>query len=90
MKTRLRVGCAIEKTEEEGVQELMQQVKRYVPDEGPPDLATDGKGAYREAMLETWGKVPEYSGRGAPPKLSQPGKGWKYLQVIKKRRGIVW
>jgi hypothetical protein len=65
----------------------MKQVRRYAPDEGPPALATDGKGAYREAMLETWGKVPEYGGRGARPKLPKPGKDWQYLQVIKKRRG---
>ncbi len=60
---------------------------RYAPDEGPPALATDGKGAYREAMLETWDKVPEYGGRGAPPKLLKPGQDWQYLQVIKKRKG---
>jgi hypothetical protein len=86
-QTRLRVGRAIEKTEEEVAQELMKQVKKYAPCEGPPAMATDGKGAYREAMLETWGKVPEYSGRGTPPKLPKPGKDWQYLQVIKKRKG---
>ncbi len=87
MKTRLRVGRAIAKTEEEVAPELMKQVKRYAPDGGPPAMSTDGKGAYRQAMLETWGKVPEYSGQGAPPKLPQPGKDWQYLQVIKKRKG---
>ncbi len=84
MKTRLRVGRAIAKTEEEVAPELMKQVKRHAPDEGPSAMSTDGKGAYRQAMLETWGKVPEYSGRGAPPKLPQPGKDWQYLQIIKK------
>src|SRR5215475_4788332 len=87
METRLRIGRAIEKTEEEVAPKLMEQVKRYAPDGGPPAMATDGKGAYREAMLEIWGTVPEYSGRGAPPKLPQPGKNWQYLQVIKKREG---
>ena len=86
-KTRLRVGRAIEKTEEEVAQELMKQVRSYAPDAGPPALATDGKGAYREAMLETWGKVPEYGGRGAPPKLPKPGEDWYYVQIIKKRKG---
>ena len=85
-KTRLRVGRSIEKTEEEVAQDLMRQVKRYAPDAAPPALVTDGKGAYREAMLDTWGKVPEYGGRGAPPKLPQPGKDWYYAQVIKKRK----
>jgi putative lipoic acid-binding regulatory protein len=83
----LRVGRAIGKSEEEIAPELMRQVKRYAPDEGPPALATDGKGAYREAMVETWGKIPVYGGRGAPPKLPKPEKDWQYLQVIKKRKG---
>jgi hypothetical protein len=65
----------------------MKQVKRYAPEAGPPAMTTDGKGAYREAMLETWGKVPEYGGRGAPPKLPQPRKDWCYAQIIKKRKG---
>src|SRR5437588_1670686 len=87
MDTRLWVGRTIAKTEEEVAPELMQQVKRYAPDEGPPAMSTDGEGDYREAMLEIWGKVPEYSGRGAPPKVPQLGKDWQYLQVIKKRKG---
>lgn len=87
MDSRLRVGHAIGKTEEEIAPELMKQVKMHAPDEGPPALSSDGKGAYREAMLETWGKVPEYGGRGAPPTLPKPGKDWQFLQVIKKRKG---
>jgi hypothetical protein len=38
-------------------------------------------------VMETWGKVPEYGGRGAPPTLPKPGKDWQCLQVIKKRKG---
>jgi len=85
MDSRLRIGCAIGKSEEEIAPELMEQVKMHAPDEGPPALSSDGKGAYPEAMLATW--VPEYGGRGAPPKLPQPGKDWQCLQVIKKRKG---
>ena len=59
----------------------------HAPDEGPSAMSSDGKGAYPKAMVETWGKVPEYGGRGAPPKLPQPGKDWQCLQVIKKRKG---
>ena len=59
MDTRLRVGRAIAKTEEEVAPQLMEQIKRHQPEEKPPALATDGKGAYREAMLCTWGTVPE-------------------------------
>ena len=87
MDTRLRVGRAIAKTEEEIAPQLMQQIKRHQPDEKPPALATDGKGAYREAMLQTWGKVPQYSGKGRPPTALKPEKDWQYLQVIKKREG---
>jgi len=87
MDTRLRVGRAIAKTEEEVAPQLMQQVKRHAPEAPPPAMSTDGKGAYREAMLQLWGTVPEYSGQGRPPTLPQPGQDWRYLQVIKKREG---
>lgn len=87
MDTRLRVGRAIAKTEEAIAPQLMEQIKRHQPDEKPPALATDGKGAYREAMLQTWGKVAQYSGKGRPPTALQPEKDWQYLQVIKQREG---
>jgi len=87
MDSRLRIGNAIGKSEEEIAPELMKQVKMHAPDEGPPALSSDGKGAYPDAMLKTWGKVPEYGGRGTPPKLPKPGKDWQCLQVIKKRKG---
>ncbi len=86
MDSRLRVGHAIGKTEEEIAPELMKQVKMHAPDEGPPAMSSDGKGAYREEMLEKWEKVSEYGGRVAPPKLPKPGKDWQFLQVIKKRK----
>jgi len=81
MDSRLRVGHATGKTEEEIAPDLMEQVKMHAPDEEPPAMSSDGKGAYREAMLETWGKVPEYGGRGAPPKLPKPGKDWQYQKA---------
>lgn len=87
MESRLRIGSAIGKSEEEIAPQLMEQVKMHEPYGGPPAIVTDGKGAYREAMLETWGKVPEYGGPGAPPKLPKPGEDWHHLQVIKKRKG---
>ncbi len=83
----MRGGRAIAKTEEEVAPQLMQQVKRHAPEAPPPALSTDGKGAYREAMLETWGTVPQYGGQGRPPTVPQPGKDWQYLQVIKRRQG---
>ncbi len=63
----------------------MAQLKdRFCPDH-PPALATDGKGAYREAMVDTWGTVPGYGGQGRPPTLKQPGADWQYVQVVKER-----
>ena len=53
MDSRLRIGSAIGKSEEEIAPELMKQVKMHASDEGPPALSSDGKGAYREARLET-------------------------------------
>ena len=53
----------------------------------PPPMATDAKGCYREALVETWGKVPERRGVGRPPTRKQPQPGWHYLQVQKIRSG---
>jgi len=57
----------------------------------PPGLVSDGWGGHREALLEVYGQVPPYQGRGRPPtqKCAQPG--WQYLQMVKRRekgRGI--
>jgi hypothetical protein len=76
MDTRLRVGRALAKTEEEVGPQLMQQIKRHAPEDPPPAMSTDGKGAYRQAMLRTWGKVPAFRGRGKPPTLPKPDKDW--------------
>ena len=43
------------------------------------------QGGIREAMLEIFRKVPEYSGKGRPPSKKRPQPGWKYLQIIKQR-----
>ena len=65
----------------------MAQLKDRGHPDAPPAMATDGKGDYREALLETWGQVPEYSGVGRPPTIKRPQKEWQYLQVIKTRSG---
>jgi hypothetical protein len=87
IESRLRIGRAIAKTEEEVAIQLMAQLKARGHSKSPPALATDGKGSYREAMLETWGQVPEYRGRGRAPTQKQPGPDWHYLQVVKERSG---
>lgn len=66
----------------------MQQIKELGHPDVPPPIATDGKGAYREAMVDTWGKVPKRkSNRGLPPEAKQPQPGWHYVQVAKRREG---
>jgi hypothetical protein len=87
MDTRLRVGRAIGKTEEQVAHDLMEQLKERGHPETPPAMATDGKGDYRTALLDTWGQVPAYQGRGRPPTCKQPQPEWQYVQVVKERSG---
>jgi hypothetical protein len=65
----------------------MRQLKERGHAEAPPPIATDGKGAYLEAMVETWGEVPPPPERGRRPVHKQPEAGWHYLQVVKHREG---
>jgi hypothetical protein len=67
----------------------MEQIKERGHPEAPPAIATDGKGAYREALVETWGKAPEPNpdGKRSAPAQKQPQPGWQYLQVVKHREG---
>lgn len=87
MDTRLRVGRAIGKTEEEVAHDLMAQLKDRGHPNAPPAIATDGKGDYRTALVDTWGHVPAYGGRGRPPTQKQPQPDWQYMQVVKERSG---
>jgi len=48
-------------------------------------LVSDGWGGHREALIEVYGEVPDYSGHGRPPSLKQPGEHWQYLQMVKQR-----
>jgi hypothetical protein len=87
MDTRLRVGRAIGKTEEQVAHDLMAQLKGRGHPDHPPAMATDGKGDYRTALVDTWGQVPPYGGRGRPPTCQQPQLDWQYVQVVKERSG---
>jgi hypothetical protein len=87
MDTRLRVGRAIGKNEAEVSLELMSQIKARGNPDTPPAMASDGNDSYPEAMLATWGKVPDYSGRGRPPTHKIPDISWKFIQVVKHRSG---
>jgi hypothetical protein len=83
--TRLRVARGIGKTETEASKEVFQTLKRRGHPIAPPPTVSDGWGGIREAMVEVYGKVPEYSGRGRPPTKKQPQDGWQYLQMVKQR-----
>ena len=84
--TRLRVARGIGKSETEATVEVFQTLKRRGHPDLPPPTVSDGYNGIREAMLEVWGKVPEYSGWGRPPTRKQPQPGWKYLQIVKQRK----
>ena len=49
----------------------MPQLKARGHPDAPPAMAADGHGSYREAMVETWGQVPEYSGRDGNRRISK-------------------
>lgn len=51
----------------------------------PPALVSDGWGGHREALVEVYGQVPPYQGRGRPPSKKQPADDWQYMQVAKQR-----
>jgi hypothetical protein len=85
-ETRLRAARAIAKSETQAAIEAFEQLKeRRGHPHSPPPLVSDGWGGYDEAMVEVWGKVPEYKGRGRPPTKKRPGAHWRYLQMVKQR-----
>lgn len=85
MDSRLRVACAIEKDETQASIGVFQILKRRGHPEGPPPTISDGWGGIDEAMIEVYGLVPEYSGRGRPPTRKKAGADWLYLQMVKQR-----
>jgi hypothetical protein len=84
-ETRLRAARGLAKNETEAAIEAFAQLKSRGHEHSPPPLVSDGWGGYDEAMVEVWGKVPEYQGRGRPPTKKKPQAGWQYLQVVKQR-----
>jgi hypothetical protein len=82
----VRAAGGIAKSETEAAIEAFEQLKeRRGHRHSPPPLVSDGWGGYDEAMVEVWGKVPEYRGRGRPPTKKQPQADWQYLQMVKQR-----
>ena len=85
-ESRLRAARGIAKSETEAAIEAFEQLKeRGGHRHSPPPLVSDGWGGYDEAMVEVWGEVPEYRGRGRPPTKKRPGADWQYLQMVKQR-----
>lgn len=85
MDTRLRAARGIAKTETEAATIVFETLKERGHPTQPPPTVSDGWGGNREAMVEVYGQVPEYQGRGRPPTCKQPMPGWQYLQVVKQR-----
>lgn len=85
MDSRLRVARGIAKNETLASIEVFKTLKRRGHPDAPPATISDGWGGIDDAMVEVYGKVPEYSGRGRPPSRKQPQPGWKYLQMVKQR-----
>ena len=84
--TRLRVGRGIGQNETVAALELWKQVKqRPAHQESPPPFISDGWGGHREALLEVYGQVPAYQGRGRPPTRKRPSPDWHYTQMVKRR-----
>lgn len=83
--SRLRVARGIAKTETLASLQVFQTLKRRGHPDEPPPLISDGWGGIDEALIEVYGLVPEYSGRGRPPTRKQARPGWQYLQMVKQR-----
>ena len=86
MDSRLRTARGIAKTETLASIEVFQTLKRRGHPDSPPPTVSDGWGGIDDAMVEVYGVVPEYKGRGRPPTQKQPQPDWQYLQVIKHRK----
>jgi hypothetical protein len=85
MDSRLRVARAIAKDETQASKGVFRILKQRGHPDGPPPTISDGWGGSDEAMVEVYGLVPEYAGRGRPPTHKKPGSDWLYLQMVKQR-----
>lgn len=85
MDSRLRVARGIAKDETRASLEVFQTLKRRGHPDGPPPTISDGWGGIDQAMIEVYGLVPEYCGRGRPPTRKQAQPEWQYLQMVKQR-----
>lgn len=85
MDTRLRAARGIAKTETQASTEVFQTLKGRGHPDAPPPTISDGWGGIDDAMVEVYGRVPAYGGRGRPPTRKRPQRGWQYVQMVKQR-----
>jgi len=85
MDSRLRVARGIAKTETDTSQEVLQTLHDRGHPDAPPSTMSDGWGGITEAMIDVYGQVPAYQGRGRPPSHKQAQADWQYLQFVKHR-----
>lgn len=85
MDSRLRAARSIGADETQASIEVFQTLKQRGHPDGPPPTISDGWGGIDDAMIDVYGLVPEYSGKGRPPMCKQPQPGWQYLQMVKQR-----
>jgi hypothetical protein len=85
MDSRLRAARGIGADETQASIEVFQTLKQRGHPNGPPPTISDGWGGIDDAMIEVYGLVPEYRGRGRPPTRKQAQPGWQYLQMVKLR-----
>jgi hypothetical protein len=85
MDSRLRAARGIGTDENQASIEVFQILKERGHPDGPPPTISDGWDGIDDAMIEVYGLVPEYSGKGRPPTRKQARPGWQYLQMVKQR-----
>ena len=85
MDSRLRVARGFGKSETDASIEVFKTLKERGHPDMPPPTVSDGWGGIDDAMVEVYGKIPEYSGRGRPPTHKQAQPGWQYMQIVKQK-----
>ncbi len=85
MDSRLRAARGIAKDETQASIEVFRTLKRRGHPHSPPPIISDGWGGIDDAMIEVYGGVPPYQGRGRPPTRKRPGHDWMYVQMVKQR-----
>ena len=81
--TRLRCARSFDKNEQQATQKALKIVAERGMMSSPPPLVSDGHNGCGQAMLDVWGKIPQYKGVGPYPIHKKAGEDWQHLKVIK-------